>query len=115
MLESMGIGKAANKIGVNVKTIFYWRHKLLSCLSVLNGIAFSGIVECDDKQLNINNKGNRNLQIKPYKRPSDRKTKRGISNDKVSVMVATDRKVNPMIRIAKIGRIDVDSNESTIG
>ncbi len=55
MIESVSIRKAAKKIGVNVKTIFDWRHKLLSCLSVFNGEEFSGIVECDDKQLNINN------------------------------------------------------------
>ena len=115
MIESMSIRKAAKKIGVNVKTIFDWRHKLLSCLSVLNGEEFSGIVECDDKQLSINNKGSRNLERKAYKRPSDRKTKRGVSNDKVSIVVATDRNDNPVMRIAKIGRIDVSSIENTIG
>lgn len=115
MIESTSIRKASKKLGVNVKTIFDWRHKLLSCLSVSNGEEFSGIVECDDKQLDINNKGSRDLERKPYKRPSDRKTKRGVSNDKVSIMVATDRKNNPVMRIAKIGRIDVDSVEKTIG
>ena len=53
MIESMSIRKAAKKIGVNVKTIFDWRHKLLSSLSISNGEEFSGIVECDDKQLSI--------------------------------------------------------------
>ncbi len=115
MIESVSIRKAAKKIGVNVKTIFDWRHKLLSCLSVFNGEEFSGIVECDDKQLNINNKGSRDLQRKPYKRPSDRQTKRGVSNDKISIMVATDRNNNPMMRVAKRGRIDVHSIEKTIG
>ncbi len=115
VVESVTIRKAASKIGVNMKTIFDWRHKLLSSLAPVNGQAFSGIVECDDKQLNINNKGSRNLNRKPYKRSSDRKTKRGVSNDKVSIMVATDRKGNPTMKIAKIGRIDADSVENTIG
>lgn len=115
MIESMSIRKASKKIGVNVKTIFDWRHKLLSCFSILNGEEFLGIVECDDKQLDINNKGSQDLERKPYKRPSDRQTKRGVSNDKVSIMVATDRNDNPVMRIAKIGRIDVDSIENTIG
>ncbi len=115
MIESVSIRKAAKKIGVNVKTIFDWRHKLLSCLSVFNGEEFSGVVECDDKQLNINNKGSRDLQRKPYKRPSDRQTKRGVSNDKISIMVATDRNNNPMMRVAKRGRIYVHSIEKTIG
>ena len=115
MVESMSIRKASKKLGVNVKTIFDWRHKLLSCFSISNGEEFSGIVECDDKQLDINNKGSRKLERKSYKRPSDRQTKSGVSNDKISIMVATDRNNNPMMRIAKIGRIDADSVESTIG
>ena len=115
MIQSMSIRKASKKLGVNVKTIFDWRHKLLSCLLILNGEEFTGIVECDDKQLDINEKGSRDLQRKPYKRPSDRQTKRGVSNDKISIMVATDRNNNPMMRIAKIGRIDANSVENTIG
>ena len=114
-IESLTIRKAAEKLGVNVKTIFDWRHKLLSAVSTMNGTSFSGIVECDDKQLDINEKGKRNLDRDAYKRPSDRKTKRGVSNDKVSIMVASDRKGNPVMRIAKMGRIDVKSIEKTIG
>jgi len=114
-IESLTIRKAAEKLEVNIKTIFDWRHKLLSAVSTMNGASFSGIVECDDKQLDINEKGNRNLDRDAYKRPSDRKTKRGVSNDKVSIMVATDRKGNPVMRIAKMGRIDVESIEKTIG
>lgn len=114
-IESLTIRKAAKKLGVNVKTIFDWRHKLLSSIATMNGISFSGIVECDDKQLDVNEKGSRNLDRDAYKRPSDRMTKRGVSNDKVSVMVATDRKGNPTMRIAKMGRLDVESIEKTIG
>jgi len=114
-IESITIRKAAKKIGVNMKTIFDWRHKLLSSIATMNGSSFSGIVECDDKQLNINEKGKRNLNRDAYKRPSDRATKRGVSNDKVSIMVASDRKGNPVMRVAKMGRIDTESIEKTIG
>ena len=114
-INSLTIRKAASKLEVNMKTIFDWRHKLLSAISTINGIPFSGIVECDDKQLDINEKGRKNLGRKAYKRPSDRTTKRGVSNDKVSIMVATDRKGNPVMKIAKIGRVDVKSIENTIG
>jgi hypothetical protein len=78
-----------------MKSIFDWRHKILSSLSALNGEAFSGMVECDDKQVDMSEKGSKNLTRKPYKRYSDRTTKKGISNDKVSIIVATDRKGNP--------------------
>lgn len=115
VVESVTIRKAASKIGVNTRTVFNWRHKMLSSLKVVNGQTFSGIVECDDKQLDINDKGNKNLGREPYKRPSDRGTKRGVSNDKVSIMVAADRKGNPTMKVAKIGRIDSESIEKTIG
>jgi transposase-like protein len=115
VVESVSIRKASSKIGVNMKTIFDWRHKLLSSLTFTNGQFFSGIVECDDKQLDINNKGNRHLERESYKRPSDRVTKRGVSNDKVSIMVATDRNGNSTMQVAKIGRIDTNSIENTIG
>ncbi|WP_186434960.1 IS1 family transposase [Gillisia sp. Hel_I_86] len=75
VVESVTIRKAAEKIGVNVKTIFDWRHKLLSSLEVLNGTGFSGIVECDDKQLDINDKGRRNLGRDPTRGPATGKPK----------------------------------------
>lgn len=115
VVESVSIRKASSEIGVNMKTIFDWRHKLLSSLTSINGQTFLGIVECDDKQININNKGCRQLKRAAYKRPSDRETKRGISNDKVSLMVATDRNGNSTMQVAKIGRIDTESIENTIG
>jgi hypothetical protein len=115
MVESLSIRKAAKKLDLNMKTIFDWRHKILSGLSDINGNDFSGIVECDDKQLNVNNKGVRNLERKAYKRPSDREIKRGVSNDKISIMMATDRNNNPMMQIAKVGRIDAVSVQNTIG
>lgn len=115
VVESLTIRKAASKLGVNIKTAFDWRHKLLSSLPKVSGQGFSGIVECDDKLLDINDKGNKKLNRKSFKRPSDRKTKRGVSNDKVSVMVASDRKGNMTMQVAKIGRIDTQSIEKTIG
>ena len=114
-IESVTIRKAAKTLGVSTRTIFDWRHKLLSSLAIMNGQVFSGIVECDDKQLDISEKGKRNIERDSYKRPSDRKKKRGVSNDKVSIMVATDREGNPTMQVAKIGRVDVESIEKTIG
>lgn len=115
ILESVSIRKASKILDLNVKTVLDWRHKIASSLEEINGSKFSGIVECDDKLVNINEKGNRKLDRKPYKRTSDRKTKRGISDDKVSIVVASDRKGSSTMKIAKIGRIDVKSIEKSIG
>ena len=79
-LKSPTIREVAKELNINIKTAFDWRHKLLSAMSEINGSKFTGIVECDDKQLDINEKGNRNLKRKSYKRPSDRNKKRGVIN-----------------------------------
>jgi hypothetical protein len=79
MVESLAIRKASACFGVNMKTIFDWRHKILSPLSAFNGESFSGIVECDDKQFDMSEKGSRKLTRKPYKRYNDRTTKKGVS------------------------------------
>lgn len=115
MIEGNSIRKASLKLNVTVSTIFSWRHKILSSLSEINKEEFFGIVECDDKQLNISEKGNQNLERMPYKRPSDRETKRGVSNDKVSIIVASDRSGNISMQVAKVGRIEANSLEKTIG
>ncbi|KAA6330457.1 hypothetical protein EZS27_020839 [termite gut metagenome] len=52
---------------------------------------------------------------KPYKRCSDRTAKKRAGNDRVSIPVATDRKGNPAIQAARVGRMDVKSMERTIG
>ena len=115
ILESVSIRKASKALDLNVKTVLDWRHKIASSLEQINGSKFIGIVECDDKLVNINEKGNKHLDRESYKRPSDRKTKRGVSDDKISVIVASDRKGNPTMKIAKKGRIDTKSIEKCIG
>ena len=115
LIESVSIKKAAVKLDINVSTSFAWRHKLLSALSKINGSQFTGIVECDDKQLDISEKGSKHLERESYKRPSDRNTKRGISKDKISVIVAADRTNNTTMKVAKQGRLDVKSIEESIG
>jgi len=105
-LNSLTIRKAAKILILNVKSIFDWRHKLVSSLESINGTTFSGIVECDDKQVDISIKGQRDNGRKAYNRSSDRKIKHGVSNDKVSIIVATDREGNTTMKVAKIGRVD---------
>ena len=55
-IEGITIRKAASKLGVTMSTIFSWRHKIFASLSKSNQQDFSGIVECDDKQLDISDK-----------------------------------------------------------
>ncbi len=115
ILESVSIRKASKTLELNVKTVLDWRHKIATSLEQINGTKFIGIVECDDKLVNINEKGNKKLDRESYKRPSDRKTKRGVSDDKISIIVASDRKGNPTMKVAKRGRIDTKSIDKSIG
>lgn len=115
ILESVSIRKASKTLELNVKTVLDWRHKITTSLEQINGTKFIGIVECDDKIVNINEKGNKKLDRESYKRPSDRKTKRGVSDDKISIIVASDRNGNPTMKVAKKGRIDTKSVDKSIG
>ena len=65
-----------------------------------------GLVECDDKQMSISQKGDKHLNRPPYKRPNDRKTKRGVSNGKISIVESNDRKGNSQMQVAKVVCID---------
>jgi transposase-like protein len=49
ILESVSIRKASKTLGLNVKTVLDWRHKIATSLEQINGTKFLGIVECDDK------------------------------------------------------------------
>ncbi len=114
ILESVSIRKASKALNLNVKIVLDWRHKIATFLEQINGYKFIGIVECDDKLVNINEKGNKHLDQESYKRPSDRKTKRRDCDGKILVIVASDRKENPTMKIAKKGRIDTTSFEKCI-
>ncbi len=71
MEQGMPIKKIATKIGVCIQTSFDWRHKILSSLSSLEPQTLSGIVECDELELALSNKGSRNMNRKPRKRGTD--------------------------------------------
>ena len=67
----MPIKKIAKEIGISIPTSFDWRHKILSSLSDFAPQTLSGIVECDELELALSNKGDRHLVRKPRKRGTD--------------------------------------------
>ena len=72
------------------------------------------LVVCDDKQMSISQKDDQHLNRQPYKRPSDRKTKRRVRNERISIVVSTDRNGNLQIQVANVGLIDRVSLERTV-
>jgi len=110
--QRLSLSVLADKLEISVKTAFDWRHKILSALTEYSDGYFDGIVESDDKQFEFSEKGRKDLDRKPYKRPSDREKKRGNTNKKLVVVVSADRNNNRDITLAKFGRIDKKSLET---
>lgn len=102
MLESKTIREISKELGIAKQTALDWRHKALSAFNELYTKEFKGVVETDDTYFRFNQKGSRN--------PIDLGRKlRGISNQKVSVMVTADRYKSIDLTIIKFGKVTTDA------
>lgn len=104
MINGLTLPKIAEQLNIHISTAFYWRHK------VLNGHGFnqlSGIVESYEKFFRESLKGRQFTHRKPKKR-GEEDEKRGISNLKITVVVALDRTGNIFARVAGIGRVKAE-------
>ncbi len=108
MLENKSIRYISEELKLSTKTIFEWRHKVLSSLEETFTKEFKGIVETDDIYFNLNQKGRKKDKVDFGKK------KRGISDQKVSVMVTMDRYKTMDMKIVKLGRISKDDLERVI-
>ena len=91
MIEGRSIRKSAEIIGVNPKTAFHWRHRLLQNPDKIKAEELVGIVEADETLVRKSNKGQRNLTRAPRKRGT-RAPKRGRDAESwTPVLVARDR------------------------
>lgn len=117
-LELMNQDKSLDRIkirlGINKKTAFDWRHKVLSSLEDIEKVEFNGIVESDETFFRLSDKGNKRLIRQGRKRGSDYKTK-GITNDLVAVIATTDRKGTLDMKVATRGRITKMDIEKAVG
>ena len=71
MQRKMSIKKTAKEIGICIQSSFDWRHKVLSVIHTEVPDTLEGRVECDEVELPINLKGERNLDRKARKKRSD--------------------------------------------
>jgi transposase-like protein len=99
MLESKSIRYTAKELKVSTKTVFDWRHKILVSLENIFQKDFKGIVEMDDILFRFNQKGRRTNKI------HFDKIQRGVSNQKTSVMLVTDRYGTLDMKVTTLGRI----------
>ncbi len=117
-LKLMGEEKSLDKIkielGINKKTAFDWRHKILSGIESTGKWTFQGITESDETFFLESGKGKKQNSRDPRKRGGNAQ-QRGISNEQVSVIVTADRVSKIDMSVARLGRIKKMDIEKAIG
>ncbi|MDX2359328.1 MAG: IS1595 family transposase [Crocinitomicaceae bacterium] len=128
MLESKSIREIALELKMGRQTVLDWRHKVLSAFNDSFTKEFMGIVETDDIPMVFNQKGRLSTSgtfLDEYRRTftwtnqygnresrrmdADRNRKRGISDEKVSVLLCIDRYGTIGARKLRKGRITIES------
>lgn len=115
MIQEKSLDKISKVLGINKKTAFDWRHKILSSLSNDDDKDdFTGITESDETFFLRSEKGMKVTGSKSRKR-GGKSDKRGISNDQIAVIVTQDRKSTLDLSVATLGRISKTDLEHAIG
>lgn len=114
MLEEKSLDKIKEELGINKKTAFDWRHKILSSLAEVEKDSFTGITESDETFILFSEKGKKTLTRQGKKRGSKSK-KKGISKDQVAVIATADRAGQQELSVATLGRIKKVDIENSIG
>lgn len=104
MLAGHSIRKCAELTGVSNQTSFDWRHKILSSMSLAQAEQLRGICESDDMFFDYSEKGKKKLGRSSRKRGGELH-RRGISDEKVAVIISCDRQGSKDLHVATRGRI----------
>lgn len=114
MEQELSLDKIKSILGINKKTAFDWRHKILSGLENVGKEPFKGITESDDTFFLESSKGHK-LEVRPPRRRGGTAQKRGISNEHVAVIVTADRNAELGLTVAGLGRVRKVDIERAIG
>lgn len=116
MEQGMSIKKIAKELNISIQTSFDWRHKILSSLSSFEPEKLSDVVECDEMELPLNNKGCRNLKRPPRKRSSDFKRNESFSNPTVvQVVTAVERNGGKYLKAVESQRLSAKEIDKVLG
>jgi len=120
MIEGKSLDKISGILGINKKTAFDWRHKILSSLGQDRGDEMDGIVESDETFFEESQKGNKHIIGRAgRKRGSstypNKGKKRGISDNKAAVIATSDRQGGMNLSLATMGRIGKEDVSCSIG
>ncbi|NSB14100.1 DNA topoisomerase IA [Clostridium beijerinckii] len=102
MVNGYSIRKSAKIVEINIATSFFWRHKILDCISTFLGKGYvHGVIKAYEVFFAESFKG-----IKP--RHSSKRCKqvkkRGISKEQVCIATAIDREGNLIMELACKGK-----------
>ena len=103
MSQEKSLDKIKVELGINKKTAFDWRHKILSGIENSEKGSFQGITESDDTFFLFSEKGTKQIRRSPRKRGGKAK-QRGINNEQVAVIVTADRVSEIDMTVARLGR-----------
>ena len=107
MLNGYSIRKSAEIVDISITTSFYWRHKMLNCISDFLGTgSVEGVIEADEVFFAYSYKGTKPANMpRASRRRGKQVKKRGISNEQVCVATALDRQGNLIIELLCTGRM----------
>lgn len=113
MKKGLTLRESALEVGICLQTAFNWRHKILSSMSKVESEHFSGVVEADEFYLRFSEKGKRNLERAPRKRGNE--NAKTLKENKLGVLVATDRTGNKMARVVGRSTMNKKALEEALG
>jgi len=109
MQQGMSIKKTAKELNISIQTSFDWRHKILSALDSYTPQILSGTIECDEMELPINNKGQRNLKRPARKRGTDFKRNEASAKPTlVQIIASVERGGEKLIKAVESKRLSAD-------
>lgn len=115
MHQEKSLDKIKTELGINKKTAFDWRHKILSSLEKAGKSSFNGIVESDETFFLQSDKGKKKRDGCTPRKRGGKSSSKGISDDQVAVIVTADRKGIMDMQVATLGRISKKDIENAIG
>lgn len=104
MIKGQSLVQCALALKISLSTAFFWRHKILASLKANDFERMSGIVEADETTVLESEKGTRNIAHRKPRKRGGKAKKRGLSHERVSIIVALDRKENTAAMVAGRGQ-----------
>lgn len=112
----VSLRKSADKLGIDLKTAFVWRHKILQGYAVAPARKLNGIAEADETFFLCSEKGDKTVCRRRKARARGGKASTsGISHEQVPVIVGCDRHGELIIGVAGRGRISLKDIEEVLG